>query len=54
MPKIILIANMSLDAPETGYNKAIVELKQLRELLMHGEKNRIWVASCWVRVHTAF
>lgn len=42
---------MSLDAPETGYNKAIVELKQLRELLMHGEKNRIWVASCWVRSH---
>lgn len=42
---------MSLDAPETGYNKAIVELKQLRELLMHGEKNRIWVASCWARLH---
>lgn len=42
---------MSLDAPETGYNKAIVELKQLRELLMHGEKNRIWVASCWAMSH---
>lgn len=38
--KIILIANMSLDAPETGYNKAIVDLKQLRELLMHGEKKQ--------------
>lgn len=38
--KIILIANMSLDAQETGYNKAIVELKQLRELLMHGEKKQ--------------
>ena len=38
--KIILIANMPLDAPETGYNKAIVELKQLRELLMHGEKKQ--------------
>ena len=38
--KIILIANMSLDAPETGYNKAIVELKQLRDLLMHGEKKQ--------------
>ncbi len=25
---------------ETGYNKAIVELKQLRELLMHGEKKQ--------------
>lgn len=49
--KIILIANMSLDAPETGYNKAIVELKQLRELLMHGEKNRIWVVSCWAMSH---
>ena len=28
--KIILIVNMSLEDPETGYNKAIVELKQLR------------------------
>lgn len=36
--KIILIVNMTLDNPETGYNKAIVELKQLKELLMHGEK----------------
>ena len=43
---------MSLDAPETGYNKAIVELKQLRELLMHGEKNRIWVASCLGEAYT--
>ena len=27
--KIILIANMSLSDPETGYNKAVLELKQL-------------------------
>lgn len=36
--KIILIANMPLDAPETGYNKAVIELKQLAELLRNGEK----------------
>ncbi len=38
--KIILIVNMSLEDPETGYNKAVVELKQLRELLMYGEKKK--------------
>lgn len=36
--KIILIINMSLDEPEVGYNKAVMELKQLAELLLHGEK----------------
>ena len=36
--KIVLIANMSLNEPEIGYNKAIMELKQLAELLKHGEK----------------
>ena len=36
--KIVLIANMQLDDPETGYNKAVLELKQLVELLKHGEK----------------
>ena len=36
--KIILIVNMSLDEPETGYNKAVMELRQLRELLLTGEK----------------
>lgn len=36
--KIILIVNMPLDDPETGYNKAIMELKQLADLLKHGEK----------------
>ena len=36
--KIILIVNMPLDEPETGYNKAVMELKQLAELLRHGEK----------------
>lgn len=39
--KIILIVNMNLDDPETGYNKAVVELKQLRHLLLHGEKKQI-------------
>lgn len=36
--KIILIANMSLDDPETCYNKAKLELKQLAELLRNGDK----------------
>ncbi len=35
--KIVLIANMSLKDPETGYNKAVLELKQMRDLLMHGK-----------------
>ncbi len=38
--KIILIVNMSLNDPETGYNKAIVELKQLKALLLSGEKKQ--------------
>ena len=36
--KIILIVNMPLDEPETGYNKAVIELNQLVELLRNGEK----------------
>lgn len=36
--KIILIANMSLEDPETGYNKAVMELEQLCHLLRNGEK----------------
>ena len=36
--KIILIVNMQLDDIETNYNKAVLELKQLRELLKNGEK----------------
>ncbi len=36
--KIILIANMHLNEPETGYNRAVMELKQLCELLRTGEK----------------
>lgn len=35
--KIILIVNMPLDELESGYNKAIVELSQLADLLRHGE-----------------
>ena len=34
--KIILIANMSLEDPETGYNKAKLELKQIADLLRKG------------------
>ena len=36
--KIILMVNMTLDDVEIGYNKAIMELKQLVDLLRHGEK----------------
>lgn len=38
--KLILIVNMSLDEPETGYNKAVLELRQLVELLRTGAKQR--------------
>ena len=36
--KIILIVNMPLADVEVGYNKAVMELKQLEELLLNGEK----------------
>ena len=36
--KIILIVNMSLEEPEIGYNKAVMELKQLCALFSSGEK----------------
>ena len=38
--KIILIVNMSLEEPETGYNKAIFEINKLKELLIQGEKKK--------------
>lgn len=36
--KIIFIVNMYLEDPETGYNKAVLELKQLVELIRNGVK----------------
>ena len=36
--KIILVVNMPLDDPETGYNKAVLELRQLRDLLRSGKQ----------------
>ena len=36
--KIVLIVNMKLDAPETEYKKAMMELTRLKELLTSGEK----------------
>ena len=36
--KIVLISNMELTDPETNYNKAVWELKQLRDLLRSGQK----------------
>lgn len=38
--KIILIVNMPLEDIEVGYNKAVMELKQLCELLRKGEKKK--------------
>jgi len=38
--KLILIVNMSLEDPETGYNKAVMELKHLSGLLRNGEKKQ--------------
>ena len=38
--KIILIANMPLDDLETNYNKAVLELKRMADLLRHGEKKK--------------
>ncbi len=38
--KIILMVNMSLKDPETGYRKAVVELNQLKDLLKNGEKKQ--------------
>lgn len=36
--KMILMVNMPLDEIEAGYKKALMELKQLAELVRHGEK----------------
>lgn len=36
--KIILIANMPLDDVQTNYNKAVLELNHMADLLRHGEK----------------
>ncbi len=38
--KIILIANMKTEDPETGYNKAVLGLRQMADLLRHGEKKQ--------------
>ena len=38
--KIVLIVNMPLEEIESGYNKAIMELKQLCDLLRNGEKKQ--------------
>lgn len=38
--KIIFMVNMSLEDVETGYNRAVMELKQLVDLLRNGEKKK--------------
>ncbi len=38
--KILLIVNISLDAPETEYNRAAMELRQMAALVRHGEPRR--------------
>jgi anthranilate synthase component 1 len=35
--RLVLIANMKLSDPETGYNKACLELKQMADLLQNGK-----------------
>lgn len=35
--KIILIVNMNLDDPKIGYNKAVMKLEQMKELILHGK-----------------
>ena len=47
--KLILIVNMPLDDIEVGYNKAVLELRRLEELIRTGEKNRNPAAACWVK-----
>ncbi|MDO4280598.1 MAG: anthranilate synthase component I [Peptococcaceae bacterium] len=38
--KIVLIVNMSLEDVETGYNRAVRELEQLRDLLQNGAQTQ--------------
>ncbi len=38
--KLVLIANMKLDDIDVGYNRAVMELTQLAELLRNGEKKQ--------------
>ena len=38
--KLILMVNKSLDEPETGYHKAVIQLRQLVELQRNGAKKR--------------
>lgn len=38
--KLILMVNVPLSDVETGYNKAVFELKQLRDLILTGEKKQ--------------
>ena len=38
--KIILVVNIHLEDPETGYNKALLELKQMADLLKNGAKKQ--------------
>ena len=47
--KLILMVNMSLDEPETGYNKAVLELRQLAELLRTGRSSVDHAGGSWGR-----
>ena len=38
--KIILIVNMSLEDYKSGYNKAVFELNNLKNLLLHGDRKK--------------
>ena len=49
--KIVLIVNMLLDDVEVRYNKAVMELKRLIELLRNGEKRGSQAENFWERLH---
>ena len=38
--KIILIVNMSLEDVDSGYNKAVFELNNLKNLILHGDRKK--------------
>ncbi|MBO4395507.1 MAG: anthranilate synthase component I [Eubacterium sp.] len=52
--KIILIANMSLSDVETGYNRAVVELQHMEQLLKTGEKKKDYHGKMTGGVQTLF
>lgn len=46
--KLILIVNMELKDPESGYHKAVLELEQLIRLLRTGKRKKNQAEKCWI------